>query len=68
MLDVTGAHRVPGTAAHSWQAVAAGGTAIGTKAMVVAAKTLALAGAQLFADPALIACSAPATTTAEADT
>jgi aminobenzoyl-glutamate utilization protein B len=46
---------VPGTAAHSWQAVAAGGTGIGTKAMVVAAKTLALAGAQLFADPALIA-------------
>ena len=46
---------VPGTAAHSWQAVAAGGTSIGTKAMVVAAKTLALAGAQLFADPALIA-------------
>jgi aminobenzoyl-glutamate utilization protein B len=46
---------VPGTAAHSWQAVAAGGTGIGTKAMVVAAKTLALAAAQLFADPALIA-------------
>ncbi len=46
---------VPGTAAHSWQAVAAGGTDIGTKAMVVAAKTLALTGAQLFADPALIA-------------
>jgi aminobenzoyl-glutamate utilization protein B len=46
---------VPGTAAHSWQAVAAGGTSIGIKAMVVAAKTLALTGAQLLADPALIA-------------
>jgi aminobenzoyl-glutamate utilization protein B len=46
---------VPGTAAHSWQAVAAGGTTIGLKAMVVAAKTLALTGAQLFADPALVA-------------
>jgi aminobenzoyl-glutamate utilization protein B len=46
---------VPGTAAHSWQAVAAGGTGIGLKAMVVAAKTLALTGAQLFNDPALIA-------------
>jgi len=46
---------VPGTAAHSWQAVAAGGTGIGTKAMIVAAKTLALTGAQLFGDPALIA-------------
>jgi aminobenzoyl-glutamate utilization protein B len=46
---------VPGTPAHSWQAVAAGGTGIGTKAMIVAAKTLALTGAQLFSDPALIA-------------
>jgi aminobenzoyl-glutamate utilization protein B len=46
---------VPGTAAHSWQAVAAGGTSIGIKAMVVAAKTLALTGAQLLQDPALIA-------------
>ncbi len=33
---------VPGTAAHSWQAVAAGGTSIGTKGMMVAAKTLTL--------------------------
>jgi aminobenzoyl-glutamate utilization protein B len=46
---------VPGTAAHSWQAVAAGGTSIGIKAMVVAAKTLALTGAQLLQDSALIA-------------
>jgi aminobenzoyl-glutamate utilization protein B len=33
---------VPGTSAHSWQAVAAGGTSIGLKGMIVAAKTLAL--------------------------
>jgi aminobenzoyl-glutamate utilization protein B len=46
---------VPGTAAHSWQAVAAGGTGIGIKAMLVAAKTLALTGAQLLQDPTLIA-------------
>jgi aminobenzoyl-glutamate utilization protein B len=46
---------VPGTAAHSWQAVAAGGTSIGLKAMVVAAKTLALTGAQLLQDPTLVA-------------
>jgi aminobenzoyl-glutamate utilization protein B len=46
---------VPGTAAHSWQAVAAGGTSIGIKAMVVAAKTLALTGAQLLQDPGLVA-------------
>jgi aminobenzoyl-glutamate utilization protein B len=46
---------VPGTAAHTWQAAAAGGTGIGIKAMVVAAKTLALSGAELFANPATIA-------------
>jgi aminobenzoyl-glutamate utilization protein B len=45
---------VPGTAAHSWQAVAAGGTSIGSKGAEVAAKTLALAGARLLREPALI--------------
>ena len=44
----------PGTAAHSWQAVAAGGTSIGSKGAEVAAKTLALAGARLLREPALI--------------
>jgi aminobenzoyl-glutamate utilization protein B len=46
---------VPGTSAHTWQAAAAGGTSIGIKAMVVAAKTLALTGAQLFVSPETIA-------------
>jgi len=46
---------VPGTPAHSWQAVAAGGTTIGTKGMLVAAKTLALTAMDLFTQPALIA-------------
>jgi aminobenzoyl-glutamate utilization protein B len=46
---------VPGTAAHSWQAVAAGGMSIGIKGGVVAAKTLALTVAQLMASPDLIA-------------
>jgi aminobenzoyl-glutamate utilization protein B len=46
---------VPGTAAHSWQAIAAGGTTIGVKGMIVAAKTLALTAVDLFTDPALIA-------------
>ena len=32
---------VPGTPAHSWQAVAAGGTSIGFKGMMVAARTMA---------------------------
>jgi len=44
---------VPGTAAHSWQAIAAGGTSIGTKGMPVAAKTLALTAIDLMTDPAL---------------
>jgi aminobenzoyl-glutamate utilization protein B len=46
---------VPGTAAHSWQAVAAGGTTIGDKGLVVAAKTLAMTAVDLFANPALVA-------------
>jgi aminobenzoyl-glutamate utilization protein B len=45
---------VPGTAAHSWQAVAAGGMSIGSKGMVVAAKTMALTGIDLFTNPAII--------------
>jgi aminobenzoyl-glutamate utilization protein B len=46
---------VPGTVAHTWQATAAGGTSIGTKGMLVAAKSMALAGAELFASPSLVA-------------
>ncbi|WP_445384658.1 amidohydrolase [Robiginitalea sp. IMCC44478] len=42
---------VPGTPAHSWQAVAAGGTSIGTKGMMVAAKTLAATAIDLFKNP-----------------
>jgi aminobenzoyl-glutamate utilization protein B len=45
---------VPGTSAHSWQAVAAGGTSIGTKGMRVAAETLARTAVDLFTDPELI--------------
>ena len=46
---------VPGTSAHSWQAVAAGGTSIGHKGMIVAAKTLALTAVDLFGHPDVIA-------------
>jgi aminobenzoyl-glutamate utilization protein B len=42
---------VPGTAAHSWQAVAAGGMSIGHKGMMVAAKTIALTLTDLFTSP-----------------
>ena len=45
---------IPGTPAHSWQAVACGGTEIGTKGMMVAAKTLALTAIDLFTNPAII--------------
>lgn len=41
----------PGTSAHSWQAVAAGGTSIGRKGMMVAAKTLALTAIDIFQNP-----------------
>lgn len=44
---------VPGTGGHSWQAVAAGGTSIGTKGMIIAAKTMALTAIDLFKDPAI---------------
>ncbi len=44
----------PGTPGHSWQAVACGGTSIGTKGMIVAAKTLAMPAADLFTDQSLI--------------
>jgi aminobenzoyl-glutamate utilization protein B len=42
---------VPGTSAHSWQATAAGGMSIGLKGMIVAAKTLTLAVANLYSNP-----------------
>ncbi len=42
---------VPGTAAHSWQAVAAGGTTIGRKGMILASRVLAATGWDLFQSP-----------------
>lgn len=45
---------VPGTSAHSWQAVAAGGMSIGEKGMMVAAKTIALTAMDLFSTPEVI--------------
>ncbi|REG81223.1 amidohydrolase [Algoriphagus antarcticus] len=44
---------VPGTSAHTWQAVAAGGTSIGQKGMMVAAKTLTLTAMDIFKDPSV---------------
>jgi aminobenzoyl-glutamate utilization protein B len=54
-VQIRAATWVPGTAAHSWQAVAASGMSIGAKGMMVAAKTMALTAADLFTTPATIA-------------
>jgi aminobenzoyl-glutamate utilization protein B len=45
---------VPGTPAHSWQAVAAGGTTIGEQGMHLAARTLAASAVDLFRHPELL--------------
>jgi len=42
---------VPGTSAHTWQAVAAGGMSIGMKGMINAAKTIAGTAVDLYNDP-----------------
>ena len=49
---------VPGTPAHSWQAVAAGGMSIGHKGMMLAAKVLAATAADLFEAPDILATAA----------
>lgn len=54
-VQLTAATWVPGTPAHSWQAVAAGGSTIGPKGMMVAAKTMTLTAMDLFSDPSHIA-------------
>ena len=45
---------VPGTAAHSWQAVAAGGTSIGLKGSELAAKVLASTAIELYQNQNLL--------------
>jgi aminobenzoyl-glutamate utilization protein B len=50
-VQMTAATWVPGTPAHSWQAVAAGGMSIGAKAMMVAGKTMALTAIDLLSNP-----------------
>ncbi len=53
-VGVRAATWIPGTAAHSWQAVACGGMDIGAKGMMVAAKSLSNMGIELLHNPALI--------------
>jgi aminobenzoyl-glutamate utilization protein B len=45
---------VPGTPAHSWQATACGGTDIGIKGLMVAAKAMTLTAIDLFTNPDII--------------
>ncbi|MFA5238644.1 MAG: amidohydrolase [Phycisphaerae bacterium] len=49
--EVLTATWVPGTTSHTWQATAASGTSIGTKGMIVAAKTMAFTAVDIFMDP-----------------
>ncbi len=53
-VGMSAATWVPGTPAHSWQAVAAGGTSIGKKGMMVAAKALTLTAIDIFSDKKLV--------------
>ncbi len=46
---------IPGTPAHSWQAVACSGREIGAKGLMVAAKTMTLTAIDLFTTPELLA-------------
>jgi aminobenzoyl-glutamate utilization protein B len=53
-VGLRGATWVPGTPAHSWQAIASGGTEIGTKGMLVASKAMAMTAIDLMTNPLLI--------------
>ena len=45
---------VPGVVPHTWQAAASAGMSIGQKGMIVAARALAITGADLFSDRQLV--------------
>ena len=53
-VGLSAATWIPGTPAHSWQAVACGGTEIGTKGMLVASKTMALTAIDLMTNSSII--------------
>ncbi|NVO86714.1 amidohydrolase [Hymenobacter terrestris] len=54
-VGLTAATWIPGTPAHSWQAVACSGKEVGSKGMMVAAKTMTLTAIDLFTMPQLVA-------------
>jgi aminobenzoyl-glutamate utilization protein B len=45
---------IPGSGGHSWQNVAAAGSSIGEKGMIMAAKAIALSAYDLFKNPAIL--------------
>ncbi|MDR1594371.1 MAG: amidohydrolase [Prevotellaceae bacterium] len=45
---------VPGSAGHSWQNVASGGSTIGTKSLINAAKVFSLTAIELYTNPQLV--------------
>jgi len=53
-IGFTAATFVPGVVPHTWQATACAGMSVGQKGMFVAAKALAMTGADLFSNPQLI--------------
>ncbi len=54
MISMSSATWPPGTPGHSWQAVAAGGTSMGVKGMMVSAKTMAMTVIDIFKDPSIV--------------
>ncbi len=52
--DVRTATWVPGTAAHSWQAVASGGTSIGLKGAKLAAQAIASTALDIYKNPDIV--------------
>jgi aminobenzoyl-glutamate utilization protein B len=52
--DVRTATWVPGTAAHSWQAVASGGTSIGLKGAKLAAQVIGATALDIFKNPDIV--------------
>lgn len=53
-IGFTAATFVPGVVPHTWQSAACAGMRIGQQGMLVAAKALAITGADLFSNPQLI--------------
>ena len=54
MVSMSSATWPPGTPGHSWQAVAAGGTSMGVKGMMVSSKTMAMTVIDIFKDPSIV--------------